>query len=372
MSLLDKIQKSIDSFKWLSKWRPEYVWEIGFSGGKDSTAVLHLVFMFVQDCLKNGSELPRDIYIVYGDTLVEIPSAREPSLRVMKEIETYSRENLEGVIKTAILKPKDNEDFFTKMIDDGYPPPHFRFRWCMKRLKIDPAVKFVSSLKNRTDFFMVSGIRVDESSTRSRNIKARTCGEMGMIQRGQNGDLMIAPLINWTKDDVFAFLAHTKQPWNGDDYCYLFDAYGTDEIGARCACGLSPNVRYGCWVCTVIKKDKALELLIAKGSKNAKILLRAKECIRKIGLTPKYREIKPNGRYGRLNKWGRLAVIAVLTKVLSEAPEGLVGYTRNLELRERLIRWIKQLNTELDREPGKLDHFGILKILEGFDFTLPS
>jgi len=368
MSLLDKIHQSITIFKRISKWHPEYAWEVGFSGGKDSTAVLHLVFTFVQDCLKKGSELPRDIYVVYGDTLVDIPSSRELSIKVLREVEDYSRENLDGIIKTVILKPDYNEDFFTKMIEDGYPPPHFRFRWCMKRLKIKPAVKFLSSLKNRTNFFMVSGIRADESLERLRNIKARTCGEMGMIQRGQNGDLIIAPLINWTKDEVFAFLAHTKQPWNGDDYSYLLDAYGTDDIGARCACGLSPNVRYGCWVCTVVRRDKALELLATKGFKHAKILLRAKEIIRKIGLTPKFREIKPDGKYGRLNKWGRLAIIAVLTKVLSEAPEGLTGYTQNQELRKRLLKWINNLCTELERESEKLGHFGILRILEEFDF----
>lgn len=90
---------------------------------------------------------------------------------------------------------------------------------------------------------MISGTRNDESSNRSRNIK----------NRNNSRYVMISPIIKWKKDDVFQFLLTNTQPWNGKPYSNLLKAYLLENDLVCTICGLSPNVRYECWVCTVIK-----------------------------------------------------------------------------------------------------------------------
>lgn len=334
-----KIDNTFKMLRLLSKTFRHFVWELGFSGGKDSIALLHLLTVFVKHSIKAGYPLPKSIFVIYGDTLLDIPHLREIALEVLRNIEVYSQEELGGIIKPKILTPLENQDFFSMMIDKGYPPPHHKFRWCVSRLKINPVISFLSQFNG--NLVMLTGERADESVSRSRIMNNRICGELGVLQRDKNGNIIATPLKDWTKDDVFAFLASSKQPWNDQDYSYILDAYGTDELRARCACGLSPNVRYGCWVCTVIKRDKALEHLSRKGDREAKVLLAAKEAIRKIGLMPQFREKKPNGKYGKLNQQGVLAVIGILAFVLARAERGLSGYLKNPILRKKIRKWLE-------------------------------
>lgn len=338
----------------ISKTFRHSIWEVGFSGGKDSLALLHLVTMFVEHSIKESQPLPKAIYVIYGDTLLDIPSLREPAIEVLQSIEKYSQEKLGGILKPKILTPLENQDYFSMMIEKGYPPPHHRFRWCVSRLKINPVMNFLSQFNG--NLVMITGERGDESASRSRILSNRICGKAGVLQRDRNGNIIAAPLKDWTKDEVFAFLASSKQPWNDQYYSYILDAYGTDELKARCACGLSPNVRYGCWVCTVIKRDKALEFLSQRGYQEAKVLLSAKEAIRKVGLVPQFRVKKPNGKYGKLNQQGVLAVIGVLAFVLANTEKGLSGYLNNPLLRRKLKKWLEIYYSKLHVIDSNLEY----------------
>jgi DNA sulfur modification protein DndC len=46
-------------------------WIIGFSGGKDSTCILSIIFSALQ--LLNSAQLHKQVYVVSSDTLVETP-----------------------------------------------------------------------------------------------------------------------------------------------------------------------------------------------------------------------------------------------------------------------------------------------------------
>lgn len=346
LSLEDKINSTLKMLEIITKLNKYNIWEVGFSGGKDSLALLHLIITFLKNANKKKTKIPKQIIVVYSDTLVEIPNLRQSAINVLNAVENYSKRELQGILNTKILKPKNGEDFFTMMIEKGYPPPHYRFRWCVPRLKIKPFMNYLKNFNGK--LVMITGERKDESTTRSRIMNNRICGQLGMLQRDDRGNIIATPLKDWTKDEVFAFLASSKQPWNEKPYSYILEAYGTDEVRAKCACGLSPNVRYGCWVCTVIKKDKALELLKEKGEHTAEVLLTAKEAIRNIGLAPKFRDVKNNGKYGKLNNKGRKAVIKILKYVLENAAEGLSGYLEDPYLQTKLRSWIGMLDKESD------------------------
>jgi DNA sulfur modification protein DndC len=135
-------------------------WIIGYSGGKDSTAVVKLVFQ----SLLRIRDRQKPVTVVYCDTGVEIPMAA-----------TLARKALNGLVREAmafdlpitcqVLSPPLRERFFVKIIGRGYPPPTDKFRWCTDRLRIDPVSRFLKSeeLKSAT---VVLGVRESESSTR--------------------------------------------------------------------------------------------------------------------------------------------------------------------------------------------------------------
>jgi len=117
-----------------------YLWEVGYSGGKDSTVVVHLLLDFILRSLKKGKKLPKKIFILYSDTLLDIPVLRETALSTLEAINEFAqRNNIDHIIEARALKPKVGEDFFSCMIDRGYPVPHHRFRWCMSPYRLCPA-----------------------------------------------------------------------------------------------------------------------------------------------------------------------------------------------------------------------------------------
>ena len=118
---------------YLSDARP---WVIGYSGGKDSTTALQLIWTAI-------STLPREqrqkkIYVISSDTLVETPV-----------VSRYIDVSLERIAKAAIaldmpifahkVVPEVDKSFWGNLIGRGYPAPSRRFRWCTERLKIEPA-----------------------------------------------------------------------------------------------------------------------------------------------------------------------------------------------------------------------------------------
>jgi len=318
---------------------PDHIWEIGFSGGKDSTVVLHIVVEFLANRIKKGLKTPRKVLVVYGDTLLDIPLIRLNALKILEDLKRFSKKKLNDIVDVVIVRPNDGKDFFSMMIEKGYPPPHYRFRWCVRTLKIEPAINFINSVD--TNFIMISGIRNDESSSRSKNIKNR--------RNNSSRHIMISPIAKWKKDDIFQFLLTRTQPWNGEPYNNLLKAYLLESDLICTICSLSPNVRYGCWTCTVIKKDRALEAL-SRIDQKWKIIHETKELIRKVPKIKKLREYK-NGVPRKLNKLGRLVVIAIIIKAIKYCPDSMAGYIDDPNLRRKIEKWIRRLLESKDEYP---------------------
>ena len=250
-------------------------WVIGYSGGKDSTATVQLVWLAL-------SELPREqlhktVHVINTDTLVESPVIGhwvQKSLQIMDE--AAKREGLP--FKSHRLTPAVNNTFWVNFLGRGYPFPRKKLRWCTDRLKIQPVNDFVkSAIAEHGEIIMVLGTRKAESQRRARTMayyEKKRVRELLSPNETMANELVFSPLEDWTDDDVWIFLMQYKNPWgysNKDLLTLYRGATADNECPMMVAkdlpsCGRS---RFGCWVCTMVEKDKSMEAMIANDDEKA-------------------------------------------------------------------------------------------------------
>ena len=112
-------------------------WICGYSGGKDSTAVVQLVWIALSQLPKD--KLHKPVHVISTDTLVESPVVAlwtTRSLARMKEAANNPEHKLP--IIPHRLVPEVTNTFWVNLIGRGYPYPRRDFRWCTDRMKIDP------------------------------------------------------------------------------------------------------------------------------------------------------------------------------------------------------------------------------------------
>lgn len=229
---------------------------VAYSGGKDSTTILHLVLDFSQ--AHNIS-----VSIIHVDTLVENPVIRSYCNSFLKKLDLWKKKEKRNV-KIIFAYPKSDMTFWVNLIGKGYPMPSFRFRWCQKHLKIKPAER---ALKKEKGILLI-GLRLNESIERKRSMNQR----FNDMELKNSVIQTFAPMYDWTDDDVWEFLSSVKNsPW-GTNYSDLVSLYKE----ARGECPLIPDfssnrngcgTRFGCWVCSVVRKDRTLTNLAIQNSK---------------------------------------------------------------------------------------------------------
>ena len=112
-------------------------WVVGYSGGKDSTVVIQLVYEALRELPRE--QLRKKIYVISSDTLVETPLIIQSINTTLHRIETKAIED--GLpIETHKVRPMVEQSFWTNIIGKGYPSPNQQFRWCTDRMKIDPQI----------------------------------------------------------------------------------------------------------------------------------------------------------------------------------------------------------------------------------------
>lgn len=244
-------------------------WMIGYSGGKDSTAALQLVWMAIEGLPVKDRTKP--IHIMNTDTLVESPVVSkwvEKSLEAMKK---KAEEKELPFIPERLIPAYDNT-FWVNLIGRGYPFPRMKYRWCTDRLKIQPVNNFIKNkIAEHGEVILVLGTRKQESTRRARtmlNLEKKRVRELLSPNPTLANELVFSPLESWTDDDVWVFLMQYKNPWNYSnmDLMTMYRGATTDN---ECplmvdkslpSCGKS---RFGCWVCTMVESDKSMEAMIA-------------------------------------------------------------------------------------------------------------
>jgi len=246
-------------------------WVVGFSGGKDSTAVVQLVFQALSEL--DSSALKKKVYVISSDTLVETPLIIDKITRTLGRIQQKAIE-LGLPFETQKVRPKVEQTFWASIIGKGYPTPRQKFRWCTDRLKIEPANRFIlDKVDQFGEVVMLLGVRDSESSTRAAVMQSHTIeGKTLMRHSTLSNAFVFAPIRTFNVDDVWEFLLQYESPW-GDDNNELLQLY--QDSSSECplvvdkevkeSAGSCGNSRFGCWTCTVVNEDKALSGFINNG-----------------------------------------------------------------------------------------------------------
>jgi len=226
-------------------------WVIAYSGGKDSTMTLQIV---VETITKKTKKPKKEIHILYANTRVEPPPVINNAKTLLEKIESWAKEkNLP--VKTKILYPELKDSFFTLMLGKGYLPPTRYFRWCTERLKVRPIKKFIRELiKKQSSCVVLLGMRLKESISRDNGLKKRGYSKW-MPFEGVKGAMIYAPILELSIEDVWSYLLENEPPWGTDNSC-LRTLYTGGNSSCSLFCG---GIRFGCWVCTVVKKDRCTE-----------------------------------------------------------------------------------------------------------------
>jgi DNA sulfur modification protein DndC len=246
----------------------ERPWIVAFSGGKDSTLVLHLVWEAIQGV--RPSLRTRPVHVLSSDTLVETPAISEFVATQLKTVGDAAQA-LGFPITTHLVTPELHETFWVRLIGYGYPAPNRTFRWCTERLKIKPSNAFVMEEVQRSgEVLILLGSRLDESVTRARSIRKHdVTGSQVNPHSNLKNAYVWAPIKNLTTEQVWEYLALTPPPWGGT-HRQLQNLYKEANSG-ECALVLDEttkpcgNSRFGCWTCTVVDRDRSIEGFIGSG-----------------------------------------------------------------------------------------------------------
>lgn len=242
-------------------------WVIGYSGGKDSTAVVQLVWLMLND-LPEGKR-KKSVYVITTDTLVENPivaSWVNRSLDVMRE----GAEEANLPVDPRLITPKVSESFWVNLIGKGYPAPRPRFRWCTERLKIKPSSQFIQDVASEHgEVILLLGTRKAESAVRAARLNEKEKENVGGLSPHQEliNTLVLSPIKDWSNDDVWTFLMRIPNPWGHSNKDLMAMYRGATEDNecpvvvdtSTPSCG---NSRFGCWVCTLVDKDKSMGAMI--------------------------------------------------------------------------------------------------------------
>lgn len=283
MKISKRINDIIEELKdqYLEEDRCNRPWIIGFSGGKDSTVLLTLTWLALQQLKEKGHRLTRQVFVVCNDTMVENPVIEEYVTVVLDAIRKAAKEQ-EMPITVATTTPELEDTFWCCVIGKGYPAPNNSFRFCTEKMKIKPTSKFITDqVVADGEAIVLVGTRLSESQQRERSIRRHEIKGHRLSKHPLNPNTYTyAPIKELMLEEVWWIINAIPSPW-GFDNQILFKIYldaSADDYecptvvtdDSHRSCGQS---RFGCWICTVVKEDKSMSELIKSGVKWMKPLL---------------------------------------------------------------------------------------------------
>jgi len=243
-------------------------WVIGYSGGKDSSCVVQLVWNALLELEKD--QLSKTIYIITSDTLVETPAIEAHLLSSIQQIGEAAKE--QGLpFEAYTVKPEIDDTFWVNLIGKGYPAPYTNFRWCTDRLKIKPTTKFIQDkVAEYGEVVILLGARKAESASRAQVMSNRKDVGVAMSRHNELANAYVfTPIEDWTADDVWTYLINSQSPW-GFNNRELVTMYRNAQSG-ECPLVIDKSTpscgggRFGCWTCTVVQRDRSMENMIDNG-----------------------------------------------------------------------------------------------------------
>lgn len=261
-------------------------WIVGFSGGKDSTTLLQLVFFALLELQKENKKLHKELHVLCNDTLVENPAVVRWIDDTLNKIR-LAGEGYKFPIKVAKVTPILSDTFWINLIGKGYPSPNRFFRWCTERMKINPTNKYIrDTLGDNGEAIILLGTRKAESGNRAASMARYERKNQRLRKHSLVGVSVFAPIADLSDSHVWTYLLQVPSPWKGDNR-KLFTLY-RNASGGECplvidtstpSCG---NSRFGCWTCTVVDEDKSMEGLIDTGETWMEPLLEMRDWLKRI------------------------------------------------------------------------------------------
>jgi len=189
-----------------------------------------------------------------------------------------------------------------------------------------------------------------------------------------SGAFVYTPIEEWHARDVWIYLLQVPSPWN-DNNKELLQLYR--KCDSECplvidkstpACGGS---RFGCWTCTVVKRDRSIEGLIEDGETWLEPLLEFRNWLKEIRNDPKMRE---NFRKTEKKKKMRAEFLGKDFKPQKHRGHKVLGpftFETRHEILRRLIHLQKQLSDhDLSLiSPEEIQAIEIIWIYEGDDIS---
>lgn len=261
---LEKVYEEIRAV-YLNDARP---WVLGFSGGKDSTCMVQLVWGALSSL--PAEKLDKKIYVIASDTLVESPQIVDRITASLDKMEKAAGKS-SLPLSTNLLRPPVANTFWVRILGLGYPAPTPMFRWCTEMLKISNADRFIKDrVSEYGEVIVLLGTRKSESSTRQQTMNLLEIENSVLSHHKKFAQTYVyTPLVDFEADDVWNYLLQNKNPW-GDSNRDLLALY-QDANASECplvvdtstpSCG---SGRFGCWTCTVVDRQKSLDSMIENG-----------------------------------------------------------------------------------------------------------
>ena len=261
---LEEVHEEIRAV-YLNDARP---WVLGFSGGKDSTCMVQLVWGALSSL--PAEKLDKKIYVIASDTLVESPQIVDRITASLDKMEKAAGKS-SLPLSTNLLRPPVANTFWVRILGLGYPAPTPMFRWCTEMLKISNADRFIKDrVSEYGEVIVLLGTRKSESSTRQQTMNLLEIENSVLSHHKKFAQTYVyTPLVDFEADDVWNYLLQNKNPW-GDSNRDLLALY-QDANASECplvvdtstpSCG---SGRFGCWTCTVVDRQKSLDSMIENG-----------------------------------------------------------------------------------------------------------
>jgi DNA sulfur modification protein DndC len=299
-------------------------WIITFSGGKDSTTTL----VTALETALNHSDLVERIDVVYSDTGIEIPVIQQYALDFLEHLQGFRRV-ARLPLHCHVVYPAMEERFWVCLLGKGYPPPHQRFRWCTRRLKIEPVEEALTAFIQPGRSVILTGVRFGESQSRDGRLnyscsRGGECGQGIWFQYSSRlGAGYLAPIAHWRECDVWDFL-NFYAPNLG---------YPTQHLEASVYNGR--ETRFGCWMCTVVRQDKTMEkITLMPQWAHLRPLLEFRQHVKAISNSPYSRILRPDGKPGRLKLSVRRHLLDELLQLQAQLGINIISYEEIVTIKE--------------------------------------
>ena len=211
----DNIKSIIEEMRMVYK-NDKRPWIIGYSGGKDSTTVVQLVYQMLLELPEK--ERHKKVYLVSSDTLVENPIILM-HLKESSRIINKSAKKHKLPLESVIVHPEIDDTFWTNIIGKGFPTPKSsRFRWCTERLKISPSNKFIKEkVEENGEVIVLLGVRKRKCCTATEYRKKEIEGYLLNPHATLNNTYVYSPIVELTANEVWKVLLSNGRisPWEG-------------------------------------------------------------------------------------------------------------------------------------------------------------